>query len=198
MMNVKNFWIKILLCFMVLFPVSVFLHETGHWIVYELNGIESWISLQRANVINPESVTEVIFLRSLFGGPFVTLLLAIGALIFVIKYPFSPWFFVLGLINSTFRLLPILIGMLTASRTDRKGISDEGNIILRIFDNVALREVMLLLSLVLYILIIIRILSVFRFPEDFKRKRLAVWLICLLTVLTSLTYPVLDHLIFGI
>ena len=45
---------------------------------------------------------------------------------------------------------------------------------------------------------IIRHYKVFQFPDNFKRKKLFIWTICLLTILTSLTYPKLDSMIFGV
>ncbi len=194
----KTFWIKLIIAFLVLFPISVFLHETGHWIIYELNGIDSWISLQRANLVNPDLSTEDVFLKALFGGPIVTIILGVGGLVLLSKYPSSIWILVLGLINSTFRILPTIIGTLTAFNTNLNGVSDEGNIMLRLFDNALIRELILILLLVFYIVIIIRHLRAFQFPDNFRKKKLSIWIICLLTVLTSLAYPMLDSLIFGI
>jgi len=194
----KTLWEKSIIAFLVLFPISVFLHETGHWIIYELNGIDSWISLQRANVINPDQLTENIFLASLFGGPILTMLLAVVGLVMLKQYKSSIWLLVFGLINSTFRILPTIIGALTAFNTDLNGISDEGNIILRIFENVVVRELMMLLMLGFYTFIIVLYYKTFKFPENFSRKKLLFFTICLLTVLISLTYPKLDYLIFGI
>jgi len=194
----KTFWIKSLLAFLFLFPISVFLHETGHWIIYELNGVESWISFQRANLVNPDLMTEDIFFKSLFGGPVLTAILGVSSLIILTKYPNSIWLFVLGLINATFRILPTIIGMLTAFKTDLKGISDEGNIMLRLFDNAFIRELLLTLILIFYLVIIIKLFKTFRFPEVIRRKKLFVLTICFLTLIISLTYPLLDSLIFGI
>ena len=194
----KTYWIKLILAFLIIFPVSVFIHETGHWMIYELNGIDSWISLQRANVVNPDLLTEDIFLKSLFGGPILTLILGVGSLALLTKHPSSIWILVLGLINSTFRILPTIIGALTAFKTDMNGVSDEGNIMLRLFDNALIRELILLLLLVFYVVIIIRHFKTFQFPNNFKRKKVFIWTICLLTVLSSLTYPKLDSLIFGV
>lgn len=194
----KNLWIKSIIVFLILFPVSVFIHETGHWIIYELNGLDSWVSLQKANLINPNQLTENIFLKSLFGGPIFTILLALISLFFLKRYNNSIWLLVFGLINSTFRILPTIIGSLTAFRSDLNGISDEGNIMLRIFDNGFLRELIMIILIAFYIFIITRFYKIFKFPENLKRKKIFILTICFLTILLSLTYPILDKLLFGI
>ena len=194
----RNFWTKSIFVFLILFPISFFLHETGHWMIYEINGIDSWMSLQRANLVHPDLLTEDVFLKALFGGPVLTFILALGALVLLTKYPSSIWLLVLGLINSTFRILPTLIGLITASKKDLNGVSDEGNIVLRLFDSVVTRELTLILLLVFYIVSIILLYKVFQFPSNFKRKKIFIWTLCLLTILISLTYPKLDSLIFGI
>ena len=194
----RSFWTKSIFVFLILFPVSFFLHETGHWIIYEINGLDSWMSLQRANLVNPGLLTEDVFLKALFGGPVLTFILALGALVLLTKYPNSIWILVLGLINSTFRILPTIIGVMTAFKKDLNGVSDEGNIVLRLFDSVVIRELTLILLLVFYIVSIILLYRVFQFPGNFKRDKLFIFIICFLTVLTSIAYPKLDSLIFGI
>ncbi|PCH66440.1 MAG: hypothetical protein COC01_07980 [Bacteroidetes bacterium] len=194
----QNIWIKSIVAFLILFPISIFFHEVGHWIIYEINGVDSWISLQRAIVVNPDQLTEDIFLKSLFGGPILTILLALAALFLLKNFPNSIWILVFGLINSTFRILPTLIGTFTAFKTDLHGISDEGNIVLRILDNALLREMMLILLLVFYVFIIIRIYKTFKFPGNFRQKKPLFFTICFLTILISLTYPKLDQLLFGV
>jgi len=194
----KNIWIKSILALLILLPISIFLHETGHWIIYEANGVDSWISLQKANIVNPEELTEDIFTMSLFGGPFVTIQLAIFALVLMSAFPNSIWVLVFGLINSTFRILPTIIGTLMAFRTDLKGVSDEGNIVLRLFDNALMRELILVFLLMFYIFMIVRFYKTFQFPDGFVRKKLLFFILCFLTVLISMTYPKLDQLVFGI
>lgn len=196
--KVNPIWIKSIIAFLILFPISVFLHETGHWIIYELNGLDSWISLQRANIENPSELTESIFLKSLFGGPILTILLAIIALILLTNFQDSIWILVFGLINSTFRILPTIIGILTAFKTDQNGVSDEGNIMLRIFDSKLIIELILLLLLAFYAFIILQYYKTFKFPDNFRKKKLFFFTICFLTFLVSLVYPKLDYLIFKI
>lgn len=196
----KFFWIKSIIIFLILFPVSVFLHEAGHWMIYELNGIESWMSLQRANLVNPDQlVTGDIFLNSLFGGPIVTILLTLISYLLLTRFKNSIWLLLFGLINATFRILPTTIGILTSLKTDNlKGISDEGNIALRITENVFIRELIMLLLLTFFIFIITRFYKTFKFPDNFKLKKMFIIFICILTILISLIYFKLDQLIFGI
>jgi len=193
-----NYYLKSTLLFLVLFPSSVFLHELGHWIIYESYGVESWISLQKANIIYPEQGTEEIFFVSLFGGPIVTILLALTSYFLLTKFKNSLWLFIMGLINSSFRILPTMIGMLTSLGKGKNGVSDEGNILLRLFDSVLIREAVLMLALVFYILLIVRLSRTFKFPAYIKRKKLFILLFILLTVLISLVYPKLDTILFGI
>lgn len=195
----NNFWIKSILIFLILFPVSIFLHEAGHWMIYELYSIDSWISLQRANLVNPDQLlTEDIFLKSLLGGPILTILLALISYLLLTKFNNSTWLFLFGLINASFRILPTGIGILTSFKTDLNGVSDEGNIVLRITDNVFIREVIMLLLLSLFFFIITKFYRTYKFPDNFKRKKIFVTMICLLTILISLTYPKLDQIVFGI
>jgi len=195
----NNFWIKSIIIFLMLFPVSVFLHETGHWMIYELNGLDSWISLQRANLATPDQLTDDIFLDSLFGGPIVTIILALISYLLLTKFRNSIWLLLFGLINATFRILPTTIGILTSLKTNNlKGISDEGNIALRITGNVFIRELIMLLLLTFFIFIITRFYKIFKFPDNFKREKIFVIIICFLTLLVSFTYPKLDQIIFGI
>ena len=104
--NMKNIWIKSLLIAAIFCPISIYLHELGHWIIYESNGIDSWISLQKVILEDPEQVTEAIFLNSLFGRPIVTILLALGSYFLLSKYQDSLWLLVLGLINASLRIMP--------------------------------------------------------------------------------------------
>ena len=195
----RNFWIKSIITFSILFPVSVFLHETGHWIIFEINGLDSWISLQRANLVYPDRLTDEIFFKSLIGGPILTILLAFISYFLLTKFRNSLWLIILGLINATFRILPTLIGVLTSFKTDDlNGISDEGNVALRITENVFIRELMMVLLLAFFIFFITRFYKTFKFPDYFKRRKLFVTIICLLTILISLIYPKLDKIIFGI
>jgi len=91
-----------------------------------------------------------------------------------------------------------MIGTLTAFKEDLRGISDEGNIMLRTIENGLTRELILILLLSFYTFIIVRYYKTFRFPDNFKRKKLLFFTICFLTVVVSLTYPKLDQLIFGV
>lgn len=88
----KKIWIKTIIIVIILIPISVFLHEAGHWIIFELNGVDSWISLQKANIINPEQLTDDISFISLFGGPIVTIMLAVISYfvlrMIIMTYPF--------------------------------------------------------------------------------------------------------------
>lgn len=192
----KKIWTKTIIIVIMLVPISVFLHEAGHWIIFELNGVDSWISMQKANIINPEQLTDDIFLISLFGGPIVTITLALISYFILRKYPELSWFFVLGIINATLRIIPTIFGVFRAARTDLRGFSDEGNIVLRLTDSVFLRATIMLLYIAFCIFIIIRIYKTFKFPENFKRKILLLATICVLTVLITMTYPFLDKLIF--
>ncbi|MBC8525838.1 MAG: hypothetical protein H8D22_03045 [Candidatus Cloacimonetes bacterium] len=194
----KNIWIKTIIIIVILVPISIFLHETGHWLIYELNAMDSWMSLQRANLVNPEHLTEGIFLKSLFGGPILTILLALISYLLLTKFRESVWLLVLGLINATGRILPTIIGILTSFKTDLNGVSDEGNIALRITNNVFIREIIMLLLLSLFIFMITRFYKTFKFPDNFKQKKIFVSMICLLSILISLIYPKLDQIIFGI
>ena len=160
--------------------------------------MDSWISLQRANIVNEEQLTDDIFLTSLFGGPVFTILLAISALVLLKIFPNSIWILVFGLINSTFRILPTVIGALVAFKTDEQGISDEGNIILRILDSGLIRELTIILLLVFYVLLIRHFYKTFQLQPELSQKKPLFLTICLLTVLISLTYPKLDFLIFGV
>ena len=195
----KNIWIKSLLVAAILCPISVYLHELGHWIIYELNGIDSWISLQRVILIDPEQVTESIFLKSLFGGPIVTILLALSSYLLLTKYQVSLWLMVLGLINASLRILPTIVGSIKSFNTENlSGYSDEGNIALRITDSVFLREILMLMLLGLYIFFIIKLYKTFNFPEDMKIKKLFIVMICILPVFISMILPKLDFLVFGV
>lgn len=195
--NIKSIWIKSIGVFLILFPISIFLHETGHWFIYELNGVDSWISLQKANPVNPDKLTDDIFLKSLFGGPILTILLALISYFLLRKFRKSIWLLVLGIINATFRIIPTTLGIFRAARTDMRGFSDEGNITLRLTDSVFLRVAIMLLYITFCIFLIIRIYRTFKFPENFKGRILLIITICILTVLISMAYPFLDKLIFG-
>ncbi|MDU8885710.1 hypothetical protein RXV94_06025 [Yeosuana sp. MJ-SS3] len=196
MKNINNIWIKSIGIFLILFPISVFFHEIGHWIIYELNGVDSWISLQKVNPINPDKLTDAIFLNSLFGGPIITILIALISYLFLRKYRNSIWLLVLGIINAAFRIIPTTFGIFRAARTDNLGFSDEGNIALRLTDSVFLRLTIMLLYITFCIFLIIRIYRTFKFPENFKRRILLIITLCILTVLISMAYPILDNLIF--
>jgi len=192
----KKFWIKTIFIVIILVPVSIFLHEAGHWIIFEFNGVDSWISLQKANLFNPEQLTDDIFLISLFGGPIVTIMLALISYFVLRKYPELTCFFVLGIINATFRIIPTIFGVFRAARTDLQGFSDEGNIVLRLTDSVFLRVAIMLLYIAFCIFLIIRIYKTFKFPENFKKKIPLLTTVCILTILIMMTYPFLDNLIF--
>lgn len=179
-----------------LVPISIFLHEVGHWIIFELNGVDSWISLQKANLINPEQLTDDISLISFFGGPIVTIMLALISYFLLRKYPESSCFFVLGTINATFRIIPTIFGVFRAARTDLRGFSDEGNIVLRLTDSVFLRAAIMILYIAFCIFLIIRIYKTFKFPVNFKRKIQLLTTICILAFMIIMTYPFLDNLIF--
>jgi len=195
----KNIWIKTLLITAVLCPISIYLHELGHWIMYEFNGIDSWISIQRVNLIDPEQVTEAIFLKSLFGGPIVTILLALVSLLLMTKFRDSLWLLILGLINASLRILPTFVGSIKSFNTENlNGFSDEGNIALRITDSILLREILMLILLGFFIFLIIKLYKTFQFPEDMKRKKLYIVVLIILPVLFSMILPKLDFLIFGI
>ncbi|WP_242083368.1 hypothetical protein [Aestuariivivens sediminis] len=196
--NNKRIWIKSIGVFLILFPISVFLHETGHWVIYELNGVDSWISLQKANPINPDKVTDTIFLNSLFGGPMITILIALISYLLLRKYRNSIWLLVLGIINAAFRVIPTIFGVFRATRTDMLGFSDEGNIALRLTDSVFLRLATMLLYITFCIILIILIYRTFKYPDNFKSRILLIITLCLLTVLISMAYPFLDNLIFDL
>ena len=194
--NNKRIWIKSIGVFLILFPISVFLHETGHWVIYELNGVDSWISLQKANPINPDKLTDTIFLNSLFGGPIITIIIALISYLLLRKYRNSIWLLVLGIINAAFRVIPTTFGVFRATRTDMLGFSDEGNIALRLTDSVFLRLAIMLLYITFCIFLIIRIYRTFMFPENFRGRLSLIITLCILTVLISMAYPFLDNLIF--
>ncbi|WP_242157196.1 hypothetical protein [Aestuariivivens sediminis] len=196
--NNKRIWIKSIGVFLILFPISVFLHETGHWAIYELSGVDSWISLQKANPINPDRVTDAIFLNSLFGGPLITILIALISYLLLRTYNNSIWLLVLGIINAAFRIIPTTFGIFRATRTDMLGFSDEGNIALRLTDSVFLRLATMLLYITFCIILIIRIYRTFKYPDNFKSRILLIITLCLLTVLISMVYPFLDNLIFDL
>lgn len=195
----KNIWIKTIIIIVILCPISIFLHEVGHWFIYEINGIDSWISLQKVNLINPDQLTGDIFLKSLFGGPVVTILIALISFLLLIKYPKSLWLFILAIINGSIRILPTIIGGVRSLKKDSlSGFSDEGNIAVRNIDSIFLREVLLISILTFLIFILIRIIKTFEFPIQIKRKILFSILICVLTVFISMLIPKMDFIIFGV
>ena len=195
----KNIWVKSLFITAILSPVSIYLHELGHWIIYEINGIDSWISLQRVNLIDPNQITEDIFLKSLFGGPIVTIILALGSYLLLTKYRDSLWLMVLGLLNASQRIMPTIIGAIKSFTSENlSGFSDEGNIALRITESLILREMMMFLLLCFYIVIIIKLYKTFNFPHDMKLKKLFIVMMCALPILIGMILPKLDFLIFGV
>lgn len=197
--NMKSFWIKVLAIAIVSSTVSVYLHEVGHWIIYELHGIDSWISFQRVNLINPEQVTEGAFLQSLFGGPLMTIMLASGSYFLLMKFQDSLWLFIFGLINASLRILPTIVGSIKSLNTENlNGFSDEGNIALRITELVLLREIMMLILLGFYALLIFKTYKTFHFPEEIRRKKLFVAMLCIFPVFISMILPKLDFLVFGV
>lgn len=195
----KNIWIKTLLIIAIISPTSIFLHELGHWIVYEINGIDSWISLQRVNLIDPGQVTESIFFVSLFGGPIVTIFLAVASLLLLIQFRNSIWILVLGLVNVSLRILPTFIGAIKSVNTENlNGFSDEGNIVLRITDNIFLREIVIIILFCLFIFLIVKFFKTFQFPEEIMRKKTYFAMIIILPFFISMILPKLDFIIFGI
>jgi len=195
----KNIWIKTIIIIVILCPISIFLHELGHWFIYEINGIDSWISLQKVNLINPQQLIDDVFLKSLFGGPVVTILIALISLLLLTKYPKSLWLFILALINGSIRILPTIIGAFKSFIKDSlSGFNDEGNIAVRISESVFLREILLFSFLISLIFIMTRIYKTFEFPKEIKKKILFSILICVLAVFISMLTPKIDFIIFGV
>lgn len=195
----SKLWFKTALIFLILLPASVFFHEVGHWFVYKLNGVDCWMSLQRVNITNPENqISDLIFFRSLLGGPAVTLLISILSYVLLIRYPNSLWLFILGVINSTSRIIPTIIAFARINRVDLAGFSDEGNIVLRITENSLIRVLLLFSILWLYIFIFLKIYRTFVFPHGFNRKKLYVSIMFVASFFVVMIYALLDKHLFGL
>lgn len=148
------------------------LHESGHLLVYWINGYRAWISFQRLHPIG--DVPDSIQLWAKPAGPMINLLTG-AVLLFIARRRQGFAWTTASFVNSAFRIFPCLIGIVRVLTGASNGFSDEGDIAFAITDKAAGRIGVILVVLIPAIWLTVLAAKEYRFTRRPILKSVAVY-----------------------